>query len=125
MAKGGGDMYKSSEDPLKSSFTITDMFYVGIFVDERQEIMPIEVNFEDIFYDLIEVRSFEAIHRNSELVLNMYNEEVMYNISGSVIRTSKDNGLYRTTIKIETLPTKLFNELISMMKEMVGEINQK
>ena len=118
-------MFKSSTDPLKSGFTMTDMFYVSVLLDTSQEIMPVEVNFEDIFYDLIQIRTSEPIRRNSEVILNMYNEEVMYNITGTVVRSSKELSLYKTTIKMEELPTKLFNELINMMKEMVGEVKEK
>lgn len=118
-------MFKNFEDPLKSGLSMTDMFYVSLLLNEREEIMPLEVNFEDIFYDLIEVKTEAVISRNSELIVNMYNDDVMYNIAGKVVRIYKQNVLYQATIKIEPLPTKLFNELINMMKDMIGEINEK
>lgn len=118
-------MYKNNENPLKSSFSMTDMFYVSVLLSGREEIMPIEVSFEDIFYDLVSIRTEEPIGRNAELIINMFNDEVMYNISGQAVHVGKENSLYLTTIKIETLPTELFNELIHMMKEMIGEINGK
>ncbi len=118
-------MFKNFEDPLKSELSMTDMFYVSLLLNERDEIMPLEVSFEDIFYDLIEVKTEFAISRNSELIVSMYNDDVVYNITGKVVRIFKQNTLYQATIKIEPLPTKLFNDLINMMKELVGEINQK
>lgn len=118
-------MFKSFDDPLKFDLSMTDMFYVSLILNDREEILPLEVDFEDIFYDLIEVKTKINLSRNSELIVNMFNEEAMYNISGKVVRTYKQNALYHSTIKIEPLPTKLFNDLISMMKELNGEINQK
>lgn len=118
-------MFKRFEDPLNSELSMSDMFYVSLLLNEREEVMPLEVNFEDIFYDLIEVKTELVISRNSELIVSMYNDDVMYNITGKVIRIFKQNNLYQATIKIEPLPTKLFNELINMMKEMIGEINEK
>jgi len=118
-------MFKNYEDPLKSSFSMTDTFQVGILFDGQEEIMPIEVDFEEIFYDLIDIKTEVLIPRNAELVINMHNDEVMYNISGTVIRISELHGLYCATIKIEALPTELFNELIGMMKEAIGDIKEK
>ncbi len=118
-------MFKNFEEPLKLGLSMTDMFYVSLLLDEREEIMPLEVNFEDVFYDLIEIKTDCVIARNSEIIVNMYNDEAMYNITGKVVRLFKQNNLYHATIKIEPLPTKLFNDLINMMKELVGEINPK
>lgn len=118
-------MLNSLENSLKTSFTIADMFYVSILFDERAEIMPIEVNFQDVFYDLIEVRTEIPLKRHHDLILNMFNDDVMYNISGKVLRCVPENGLFLSTIRIEDLPTKLFNELIGMVKDLVGEVNGK
>lgn len=118
-------MIKSFEEPLKSTFSIADTFYVSLLVNDRNEILPIEVSFEDVFYDLIQIKTLTAIEGHSEVIVNMYNDDVVYNITGDVMQTVKDGCLYKSTIRMESLPTKLFNELINMMKETLGEVNQK
>jgi hypothetical protein len=123
--KGGVGMLSNLEPSLNTSFSMADMFYVSVLFDERAEIMPIEVDFEEVFYDLIEIKTEIPLNRYQELIVNMYNDDVMYNISGKVLRCIPDNGLFLSTIRIEDLPTKLFNELMGLVKDMVGEVNEK
>jgi len=118
-------MLKKFEDPLKSTFSIADTFYISLLVNEKVELIPIEVDFEDVFYDLIEVKTLTALESHRELIVNMFNDDTVYNISANVLRTSKEGNLFRSTIRMESLPTKLFNELINMMKDVTSEVNHK
>jgi hypothetical protein len=109
------------ENILKFDGKIDDVSYGMVITSAAKEVIPIEVDFENIFYDFLEIKTFDSILINSDIIMSLKLFDNTYSIIGRVIDSLKKGKFWTSTVKIEIVPEELFDEIVTMIKGSNGE----
>ena len=113
------------ENVLKFGEDFDDVSYAMVITSAAKEVMPIEVDFENIFYDFLQIKTFNSMIINSDVIISLKLFHNTYSIIGRVIDSLKKEKFWTSTVKIDIVPEELFDEIVSMIKNGNGEENNK
>ena len=104
------------ENNLKFGEKFDDVSYAMVITSAAKEVMPIEVDFENIFYDFLEIKTFTSMVINSDIIISLKLFDNTYSIIGRVIDSLKKENFWTSTVKIDIVPEEMFDEIVAMIK---------